>query len=71
MPCLSAQTFKLHQPHHTMLTTTLTDIAQIVMDFAVPIGERLYKEINPFKANGGLFIFSLVFVGDEAVGDGR
>ena len=54
-----------------MLTTTLTDIAQIVMDFAVPIGERLYKEINPFKANGGFFIFSLVFVGDEAVGDGR
>ena len=34
---LRAQTFKTHQPRHTMPTTILTDLAQIVMDFSIAI----------------------------------
>jgi len=41
IPCLSAQPFKTHQPRYTMAVTVFTDLAQVVMDFAIAISAAL------------------------------
>ena len=58
VPCLRAQTFKTHQPRHTMPTTILTDLAQIVMNFAIAINTAALQPRVLDQTQQSLVVFS-------------
>lgn len=55
--CLRAQPFKTHQPCHTMAPANFTDLAQVVMDFAIAMNAATFQPRMLDQTQQSLVVF--------------